>query len=318
MILTSNKTMKFALAVASLVLLEEAQAALLTHWTFDEGTGTTAADSSGNGVTAEIFGSPGSWVTGRIGSGYELGGGNSHFEVTDSSSLQVTGPVTVAAWVKPYGESNFGVIAGIDQTGGTASDMYSLKTDGNNNLTWQVIGSDSEVNLVGGHLTALSNGGADWIHVAGVYDPDSNFAGLYVNGVEVAATNTVPSSIQSMNTPFQIGHNASNSGSFPFLGAVDEVRVYDEALSVADLEALAGGSPADAGLVLDLAHDESTGEFTFTWNGEEGKSYRILGNADLGSDPATWLAVPGLSGVSSPQSLVLSGDDRFFVVQEAP
>ena len=310
--------MKLALAVIPLVFLGASQAALLAHWTFDEGSGTTAADSSGNGLTAELAGAPGSWVTGQAGSGYELGQSDSRFELADSSSLQVTGSVTVAAWVKPFGESNFGVIAGIDQTGGTASDMYSLKTDARNNLTWQVIGADGNVNLVGGNLSALSNGGADWIHVAGVCDPENNFAALYVNGVEVASTPTVPDSIQSVNTPFQIGHNASDSGGFPFLGAVDEVRVYDEALSESDLAELAEGSPGDSAPVLDLAHDGASGEFTFTWNAEEGKSYQILGNADLASDPVTWTVVPGLSDVTSPQSLVLSGDDRFFVVQEAP
>lgn len=241
----------FAIPASFFALISSGDATLLAHWTFDETSGTTAADSSGNALTATLAGAAGTWVPGQAGNGYELGGTTSRFELADSSSLQVTGSVSVSAWIKPFATSNFGVIAGIDQTGGTANDMYSLKTDGGNNLNWQVIGPGTDVNLTGGNLATLINSGADWVHVAGVYDPVSGFAGLYVNGGEVDSTTVVPTSIQSVTTPFQIGHNAADSGSFPFNGAVDDVRVYDEALSVGEIGALAAiPEPSAVALLL--------------------------------------------------------------------
>ena len=244
---------QFVIPASLFALISSSNATLLAHWTFDENSGTTAADSSGNGLTATLAGATGSWVPGQAGSGYQLGGTNSRFELADSSTLQTTGAVTVAAWIKPFAASSFGVIAGIDQTGGTSNDMYSLKTTGGDNLNFQVIGSGTNVNLTGDTLMSLSNNGADWVHVAGVYNPTSGFAGLYVNGSEVASTPSVPSSIQSVGTPFQIGHNASDSGGFPYLGAVDDVRVYDEALSESQIGALAAIPEPSAVSLLMLA-----------------------------------------------------------------
>jgi hypothetical protein len=246
-------TTRFAIPASIFVLISSSNATLLAHWTFDENSGTAAADSSGNGLTANLAGATGSWVPGQAGSGYQLGGTTSRFEVADSSTLQTTGAVTVAAWIKPLAASNFGVIAGIDQTGGTPNDMYSLKTTGGDNLNFQVIGSGTNVNLTGDTLMSLSNDGADWVHVAGVYDPISGFAGLYVDGVEVDSSTDVPTSIQSVGTPFQIGHNAADSGGFPYLGAVDDVRVYDEALSEGEVAALAAIPEPSAAALLMLA-----------------------------------------------------------------
>jgi len=223
---------------AVLFAAAQAPAGLIGHWNFDEGSGTTTADSSPNGNTATQAGTAGSWITGKAGGAYQLGGGNCRFELADSSDLRVTGAVTVSAWVNPTAASNFGVIAGIDQTGGSANDMYSLKTadSGSDKLRWDVIGPGTNVSLdsTSALFGTLGNIGDGWVHVAGVYDP-SGFAGLYVNGALDVSTTSVPTSIQLKTTPFQMGHNASDSGSYPLKAAVDDVQVYNEALSADDV-----------------------------------------------------------------------------------
>lgn len=250
-----------AIAACALVGASSAHAALIGHWTFDEGTGTTAADSSTNANTATLAGAAGSWTTGQIDDAYELGGNTSRFELADSSDLQVTGAVSVSAWVRPSAISNFGVIAGIDQTGGTANDMYSLKTTGSssNRLNWQVIGPGTNVNLESSDNffgTGELSDGSQWVHVVGVYDPSGGgSAVLYINGLPDVSTASVPTSIQSVATPFQIGQNAADSG-FPYLGAVDDIRVYDEALSAQDVAALFAAAqpvPTPAALPAGLA-----------------------------------------------------------------
>ena len=228
-----------------------APADLIGHWKFDDAapgntTTTTAADSSPNGNGATYAGNGAiSWITGKAGSAFQLGGGSSRFELADSSDLKVTGAVTVSAWVKPTATSNFGLVAGIDQTGGSANDMYTLKTSGSatSSPRWDVVaaaGTGSNVSLdASDSLTNFSAATADgWVHLAGVFDP-GNFARLYVNGVlEAEDTSAIPTAIQLTVTPFQIGHNASDSGSNALQAAVDDIQVYDQALSAADVALL--------------------------------------------------------------------------------
>lgn len=212
---------------------------LIGHWTFDESAGTTAADSSSHANTATQAGTVGSWVSGKYDNAYRLGGLSSRFELAYSGHLQVTGAVTVAAWVKPLTASSYGLIAGIDTTGGTANDMYSLKTDGGDKPRWAVVsggGGDSVEFDATDTLANFSAARADgWVHLAGVFDPGVG-AYLYVNGVLNASDVTsVPTSIQLKATDFQMGHNAADSGSYPLNAAVDDVRIYNRALSAKEV-----------------------------------------------------------------------------------
>jgi len=214
---------------------DTASGGLIGWWTFDEGAGNTAADSSTNGNTATQAGTAGSWITGKADNAYELGGSGCRFELLGGSGdLQVTGAVTVSAWVNPTSASSYGLIAGIDQTGGSDNDMYALKTDAGDKPYWAVIGPGTDVGLTASStLAALAGGG--WVHLVAVYDPATGFAGLYTNGVLDVSTTTVPTSIQLKSTPFQIGHNAADSGSYPLNAAVDDIQVYDQALSSAQI-----------------------------------------------------------------------------------
>ena len=69
-------------------------------WHFDEGTGTTALDSSLNSGTASRVGSP-TWVVGNLVNALQFNGSNQAMKVADSTSLSMTGPQTLEAWIKP-------------------------------------------------------------------------------------------------------------------------------------------------------------------------------------------------------------------------
>jgi hypothetical protein len=72
---------------------------LVGWWKLDEGSGVTAYDSSGHGNNGILCGSP-QWVAGRIDSALHFDGVDDGVDCPNSASLDVTGPITLAAWVK--------------------------------------------------------------------------------------------------------------------------------------------------------------------------------------------------------------------------
>jgi hypothetical protein len=84
---------------------------LVAYWSFDEGSGSTAGDSSGNGHTGTLAYSP-AWAGAascRIGGCLSFDGVDDHVKVAHAAQLQLTGDVTVAAWIKPTGRNPGGV-----------------------------------------------------------------------------------------------------------------------------------------------------------------------------------------------------------------
>src|SRR4030095_370808 len=73
---------------------------LVAHWKFDEGTGTTTSDSSGNGNTGTLVNGP-LWTAGRVGNGLYFDGIAANVTVMDSASLDLSSSSTVLAWLNP-------------------------------------------------------------------------------------------------------------------------------------------------------------------------------------------------------------------------
>jgi hypothetical protein len=84
---------------------------LVGHWTFDEGSGTTVIDISGNGNDGTITDNPGfddpTWIAGVKGGALEFYGDTSvygsanHVDCGHSPSLDITGPTSIALWIRP-------------------------------------------------------------------------------------------------------------------------------------------------------------------------------------------------------------------------
>jgi hypothetical protein len=213
---------------------------LIAHWKFNEGTGNTTADSSVNSNTATQAGTAGTWISGKDGEAYELN--NTRLEVEDSSDLQITGALTVSAWVNPTGVSNWGLIAGVDQTGGPTNDIYALKTDGGGDkLRWAVVGSgggEVAVQSTDELFATLGEIGDGWVHVAGIFDPDNDKIFLYINGVLDTSATITDDTLQMKTTDFQIGHNASDGAAYSLKAALDDIQIYSDALDAMQIEFL--------------------------------------------------------------------------------
>ena len=212
----------FALTSAASVAVAQ-PAGLVAAYGFDEGSGGTVADSSGNALTGTIGNA--TWAaTGKYGQALSFNGTNARVTVNDPGQLMLTTGMTLEAWVNPTTVS---------------SKWRDVIYKGNDNYYLSATSFGSGVMAGGGTfggVNANTYAGAPlptntWTHVALTYDGAA--LRLYVNGVlasSIARTGT----IQISSNPLQIGGD-SFYGQY-FQGMIDEVRVYDVALSAAQIQ----------------------------------------------------------------------------------
>ena len=223
---------------------------LVAAYGFDEGAGTSAADASGQGNTATVAGA--TWTPGRFGQSLTFDGVADWVTVAASAELNFTAAMTIEAWVYPTEADGWRLVVFKEAPGEIHNHNYGL---------YSAFGLEGS----GGHV--LLDGFADnvrahapaaivlnrWTHLATTYD--GSVLRAYVDGVErmaVAATGAINTS----GGVLRLGGN-SMYGDF-FKGRIDEVRLYDRALSAAEISADMA-TPIDSGLVAAYGFDENAG-----------------------------------------------------------
>lgn len=210
-----------------------APASLVAAYGFDEGSGTTAADESGNGNTGAILGP--TWTTsGKYGNALEFNGTNAWVWINDSQSLHLTNAMTLEAWVYPFTLppspcSPAATCYWMDVVH-KDSDRYYIEASSSVNLAPEVGGIFAD----GKHIVIAPSRLATntWTHLAVTYD--SAILKLYVNGLLVTNL-TVTTSLTTSTNPLFIGGDQT-MGQY-FHGRIDEVRVYNRAQSAAEVQA---------------------------------------------------------------------------------
>ena len=91
-----------AILCLGVFLASGVQADLVAHYTFEEGSGTTAADSSGYGNAANgaFVGAGVSWVAGKVGNSAVNVDGTSWIDCGNDSKFNITGQISISAWIK--------------------------------------------------------------------------------------------------------------------------------------------------------------------------------------------------------------------------
>ena len=197
---------------------------LVAAYAFSEGSGATVTDLSGHGNTGSVVNATWSGA-GKYGNALSFNGTTALVSISDSTSLRLSTAMTLEAWVHPTAIStawsdvvykandNYYLEASTTLSGGVPAGAGTL---GGNNIQ-----------ALGNATLALNT----WSHLATTYD-GSNLR-FFLNGTQVsvrAQTGTIATS----TLPLTIGGD-SIYGQY-FQGLIDEVRVYNSALTPAQIQ----------------------------------------------------------------------------------
>ncbi|HXK18839.1 MAG TPA: LamG-like jellyroll fold domain-containing protein, partial [Polyangiaceae bacterium] len=225
---------------------------LVAAYGFSEGSGATTADASGNSNTGTLNGA-GWTAAGHSGNALSFDGSGAFVDLGNGATLQLGGSMTVSAWIRaaafPFDDAAVVSKRTSDKVG------YQLDTT-----------IDTGPRTIGFKLTTptgamMARYGASalqlnqWYYLTGVYDAAARTLNVYLNGALDNGTliGTVTSAQQNSALNVNIGRRAGAVG-YAFNGTIDEVRIYDRALSPAEIQldmqlSVTGGgapSPADA------------------------------------------------------------------------
>ena len=199
-------------------------------WDLDEGTGGTITDHSGMGNDGTIFGDL-EWSSGYTGNGIQFDGVDDYVEIPASPSLDINGDkVSVSLWTKlAYLPAD--LPTGYGPLYDSDTDNYVLYQDrGNNELRFKVTtsGGAERPGIPGPELSTEK-----WVHVVGVYDGAT--AAIYLDG-EMMDSHDLTGTVKAG----QIVKIGNSSGSM-FEGAIDNIQVFNKALSTDEVAFLYNG-----------------------------------------------------------------------------
>ncbi len=211
-------------------------AGLVGHWSFNEGSGTVADDSSGNGNTGTIKNSP-VWAAGKIGGALQFDGVDDHISIAHNAVLN-SDSATISLWFKPNGVTN-------DVTLLNKQSGYWIRVLSNRVYFYVWNGSAWKGRSFG---SGLQDGA--WQHLV-VTHSDQTLR-VYLNKQELSSSPyTMDSPASFAAHPLYIGAYFGTSRFFN--GAIDDVRMYNRVIDASEIEelynvatppALSGGIPS--------------------------------------------------------------------------
>jgi outer membrane protein assembly factor BamB len=196
---------------------------LVAAYGFDDGSGTTVTDASGNGHNGTTSNT--TWAAaGKYGKALQFNGTTALVTVPNAASLQLSSGLTLEAWVDPSAVSSTWrdvIYKGNDNYYLEATSTNASKPDAG------LIAGGSYADAVGTAKLAANS----WSYLTETYDGST--LRLYVNGTLVTST-AHTGAIATSTNPLQIGGDSIYGQNFG--GLIDEVRVYNVALTAAQIQ----------------------------------------------------------------------------------
>ncbi len=211
--------------------------ALVGWWKLDDGAGTVATDSSGNGNHGNLVGTL-DWVDGIIGGGLHFDGTTAQVDIPPSSSLTVInkGDFSCMVWLKT------------DALDGTNQYAFQQADLNGNGRSWLFIAGDNEIRSYVGNNTTGSGvyvQAQTWYHAGFVVTENgaADSVQMYVNGVpEGAATQW---GMEDCGGGFYMGAHKGLAADTRWTGILDDLRVYSRALTQEEIQTAMLGIPPE-------------------------------------------------------------------------
>lgn len=296
---------------------------LVAYWKMDEGTGTVAQDSGLNGLDANLM-SGASWANNGapgLATDSSVSLNNDYLQVADSQLFNLSSGFTISAWVKPSDVYDNVII---DR--GQYNFLLSIGPNGNpglgfsNKYDWFYSKTAINVN--------------EWVHVAVSWDPDIRAIKLYKDGTLTDTFTNIQPLDFSVKGDLNIGRqNPSYPYEHEMNGQLDEVAVFDRALSASEISSLmqeglqsdvvafanqgegvayqAVATDANAGTVLTYGLLNSADAALFTIDDTTGAVHfnvapDMSDPLDAGGDNIYNITVTASDGVNTPTELAVS------------
>jgi len=199
---------------------------LVGYWSFDEGKGNIAYDASGNGNTGALVNGP-KWVNGKGSGALQFDGKDDYVDLGSGGSMKPVTDITIEIWVNPAAKQNiyadiFGNHLGggyvIQQNGANLNQYYFTYYNG---ASYQGTGISTQL---------VAN---KWNHF--VVQKTGNLIKHYLNGKMVASGSVSGDISYAADQHMWVG-NGYTGFSRVFSGVIDEARVYNRALSEAEIQ----------------------------------------------------------------------------------
>lgn len=219
----------------------------VAHWKFDEGTGTSVSDSSGNSLTGTASGSP-TWGTGRFGGCLNFDGTNDYVNVPDNALLDfgASQDFSISGWIKTSTAKAAGlypVVLAKRMTSGSPILDYGwyMAAEGEAFSMYpeiRVNGTTYAINMTG----TLNDG--NWHHV--VFQRQGTTIRAYRDNVVDAHTITDANISGSCanSFPLRFGQIDVSGFEYWFTGSLDDFRFYTRAITTTEIAALYNGTAA--------------------------------------------------------------------------
>jgi alpha-L-arabinofuranosidase len=270
---------------------------LTGHWTFDEGSGSTAFDSSGAGHSLMLSGGAG-WGQGVVGPSALSVNGAGQYAAASGPVVVTTQSFTVSAWVNLNNTNGFQTV--VSQDGSQVSGFYLQLRGDSHRFAFTHIAYDSPSGLgTVATANAIIPQPGEWYLLTGVYDAARGTISIYVNG-SLQDTQSFSGSWQASG-PFAVGRGKYAGNPTDFVsGRIDDVRTYSGVLSASAISQLAGSGTlsVDASQSGPAINATQFGAFLEEINhSADGGIYaELIRNRDLKEDsskPVYWSAVTG-------------------------
>ena len=209
---------------------------LMGYWSFDNGT---AADNSGRGLNGTLVNSP-AIVAGKAGQAVSLNGLSQYVDVGNVLNPG-SGDLSIFAWIKTTQPGGLNMLLSKRNSSATSNSGYQLFQNSSGSLSFTF--SDGASSRVRVDASAPKVNDGNW-HSVGVTFTRSGNGVIYVDGTPATGgTGSITSQpgFVTNSAALRFGLEDQTGGGFYSSGSIDEVRIYNRALSLQEITAIAAG-----------------------------------------------------------------------------